>query len=515
MKFQLKKSSTTNTSTIKTDCLAITTSCLSKLKLSKVTLEYINAVLQRENLQSEKNLNKAILLFNVPEMATTRLLIVNLAKKSSLSSSQFITMMQNIANKVSQYNIKNLTVCFNHCKVKERNFGWQVYQAITGLSQYFYCFDHYKSPKNHKDYKLTNVTLLIDGKYNNMATLAYKQALAVNAGQQLTKDLANTPPNVCTTEFMAATARAIKKQSPKVKLTILEKKDLKRLNMGAFLAVAQGSLHPPKLICLEYNGYKGKGKSKGKGKNKTIHTDPKTAPIVLVGKGITFDTGGNSIKPANYMVGMKYDMSGAATVLGLIQFAIEMKLNLNVVGVIPVAENMPGRHACRPDDVVTTMSGQTVEILNTDAEGRLILCDALTYCKKYNPKVVIDMATLTGACVAALGQYYSGIFTNNQELTNQIINAGNHVVDKIWQLPMTEEYYKQLDSNVADLANIGGPYAGSTTAACFLAKFTEDYKWAHLDIAGTAYYSSGKNHNYATGRPVAALAQYLVNQVKK
>ena len=308
--------------------------------------------------------------------------------------------------------------------------------------------------------------------------------------------MANTPPNICTTTFIAQVAKKLAKTSSKIKLTILEKKDLIKLNMGAFLAVAQGSPQPPKLICLEYNGHN----------NKT-----KQPPIVLIGKGITFDTGGNSLKSATSMVGMKYDMSGAATVLGLINFAIEMKLNINIVGIMAVTENMPGGDACRPEDVVTTMSGLTVEILNTDAEGRLILCEALTYCKKFNPKVVIDIATLTGACVVALGQHFSGLFSNNQELAKQLINAGKHSFDRVWQLPLTEEYHKQIESTVADIANIGGPHAGSITAACFLEKFAENYTWAHLDIAGTATINEGKAH-HATGRPVPLLAEYLMQQ---
>jgi len=505
MKFQLKSSSKTNIAKLITDCLICTTSCLSNLNLNKNTIEYINKILKQEELDQETNINKSILLFNVPNLAATRLLLISTGKQHKLSDLQFIEMIKTITSNLKQFNINNVALCINNCNVKNGTFSWQIYQTILTLQYHFYVFDEYKSKKNPKKHKITTIDLIIDNQQMSDATLAYNQALAVGNSCKLAKDLANTPPNVCTTNFMAKTAIDLSKKSSKIKLTILEKKDLEKLNMGAFLSVAQGSLQPPKLICLEYKGYKGNGSK----------NDPNNLPIVLIGKGITFDTGGNSLKPANSMVGMKYDMCGAATVLGLINFAVSMQLNLNIVGIIATAENMPGRHASRPDDVVTTMSGITVEILNTDAEGRLILCEALTYCKKFNPKAVIDIATLTGACAAALGQYYSGLFSNNQKLADQLALAGMKSGDKVWQLPMTEEYYKQIDSDIADIANIGGPHAGSITAACFLAKFAENYEWAHLDIAGTAYHAEGKINRYATGRPIPMLAQYLMDQVTK
>jgi leucyl aminopeptidase len=505
MKFQLKSSSKTNIANLATDCLIITTSCISKLKFHENTTTYVNKILKQEELVLDANINKLLLLFNVPGIAANRLLLISTGKKNTLSDFQFIEMIKNITNHLIKYNISNATLCIESCNVKNRSLDWQIYQTITNLQNCLYVFDYYKSKKNHKKHKISDIDLFVDHKSMSIAMVALNQALAVSHACKLVKDLANTPPNVCTTEFMAKSAVDLSKKSSKIKLTILERKDLENLNMGAFLAVAKGSLQPPKLICLEYKGHIAKSNSKNTRNNQ---------PIVFIGKGITFDTGGNSLKPANSMVGMKYDMCGAATVLGLINFAVEMKLNLNIVGIIATAENMPGRHACRPDDVVTTMSGITVEILNTDAEGRLILCDALTYCKKFNPKAVIDIATLTGACSAALGQHHSGLFGNTQELANNLTAAGITSCDKAWQLPMTEEYSKQIDSDIADIANIGGPQAGSITAACFLAKFAENYKWAHLDIAGTAYYAEGKVTRQASGRPIPMLAQYLVNQNK-
>ena len=501
MKFKIKPSSTTNIEKLVTDCFICTSSSLSKLKLPQNTLEYIKNIINQEELHLDTNINKSILLFNVPNLAATRLLLISTGKEHKLSDFQFLTMIKNIYSNLNKYNINNITLCLNNLHIKNRNFNWQFYQTITDLKNNLYTFDGYKSKKsNNKNLnnKLTAIDFIINSQDLAAAKSVLPYALAVTNACKFTKDLANTPPNVCTTTFMAKSAINLSKTSSKIKLTILEKKDLEKLNMGAFLAVAQGSPQPPKLICLEYHGHKSNSKTK-------------QSPIVLVGKGITFDTGGNSLKPANSMIGMKYDMSGAATVLGLINFAIEMKLNLNIVGIIAVAENMPGGNASRPEDVVTTMSGLTVEILNTDAEGRLILCEALTYCKKFNPKAVIDIATLTGACIVALGTHYSGLFSNKQELADQLITAGNASCDKVWQFPITEEYHKQLDSNIADLANIGGPNAGSITAACFLERFAENYNWAHLDIAGTATVIEGKFHN-ATARPVPLLAQYLMEQ---
>lgn len=497
MKFHIKSHSVTNIETISTDCIVCPTSSLYKLKISKTALDYINNILDKEDFAQDAHINKCLLLFNVPNFTAQRLLLINTGKNHTLSEHQFLTTIKNIYCNLNKHNIKKIHILINNIQVKERKFNWQLYQVITTLNNHIYAFDKYKSKKtNNNNLQLSEINLIVNAKEVKAAQKTLQYATAVNNACEITKNLANTPPNICTTTFIAQVAKKLAKTSSKIKLTILEKKDLIKLNMGAFLAVAQGSPQPPKLICLEYNGHN----------NKT-----KQPPIVLIGKGITFDTGGNSLKSASSMVGMKYDMSGAATVLGLINFAIEMKLNINIVGIMAVTENMPGGDACRPEDVVTTMSGLTVEILNTDAEGRLILCEALTYCKKFNPKVVIDIATLTGACVVALGQHFSGLFSNNPELAKQLINAGKHSFDRVWQLPLTEEYHKQIESTVADVANIGGPHAGSITAACFLEKFAENYTWAHLDIAGTATVNEGKAH-HATGRPVPLLAEYLMQQ---
>ena len=321
------------------------------------------------------------------------------------------------------------------------------------------------------------------------------QGKAIADGMMVTKELGNLPANLCTPRYLAKTAQSIKKGQGKLSLTILDEREMKKLGMGSLLSVSAGSVEPAKLISLQY---------KGAARN--------SKPIVLVGKGITFDTGGISLKPGAGMDEMKFDMCGAATVLGTMQAICDMQLPLNVVGLVAAAENMPGGKATKPGDVVTSMSGQTIEVLNTDAEGRLVLCDALTYAKRYNPDVVIDMATLTGACIVALGNEASGLMSNSDKLSDDLLEAGQSTGDRAWRLPIWDEYQPLLDSNFADIANIGGRSAGTITAACFLARFTKEYKWAHLDIAGTAW-NQGKNKG-ATGRPVPMLTEYLMRRAR-
>jgi leucyl aminopeptidase len=314
---------------------------------------------------------------------------------------------------------------------------------------------------------------------------------AIASGINLARELGNLPANICTPSYLAEQAKGLAKSCPALTTQIIDAAEMKKLGMGSLLSVAQGSAQPPKLIILEYKGKSSK------------------APHVIVGKGITFDTGGISLKPGLAMDEMKFDMCGAASVLGTMQALIALNAPVHVVGVVAAAENMPGEQATKPGDVVTSMSGRTIEILNTDAEGRLVLCDALTYVERFKPKSVVDIATLTGACVIALGNHASGLFANNQELADKLLAAGIATHDRAWQMPLWDEYKKSLKSNFADLANIGAREGGSITAACFLAHFTESYPWAHLDIAGTAWLS-GK-HKGATGRPVALLVHYLLN----
>jgi leucyl aminopeptidase len=324
---------------------------------------------------------------------------------------------------------------------------------------------------------------------------ALNQGLAIAEGMRLAKNLGNLPGNVCTPTYLAEAALEISKEHG-IECQILERADMEALGMHSLLSVAKGSQQPPKLIVLHYKG--------GKDSEK---------PLVLVGKGITFDTGGISLKPAPEMDEMKYDMCGAASVLGTIKAIAQMKLPINLTVIVPTTENMPGGAASRPGDIVTSMSGQTIEILNTDAEGRLILCDALTYAERFEPETVIDVATLTGACVVALGHVATGLFANNDGLARELAHAGDEAHDRAWQMPLWDDYQELLKSPFADMANIGGRWGGSITAACFLARFTKKFEWAHLDIAGTAW-KSGADKG-ATGRPVPLLTHYLLKRAGK
>ena len=319
--------------------------------------------------------------------------------------------------------------------------------------------------------------------------------MAIAAGVALAKDLGNLPPNICTPTYLGEQAKALAKAYG-FKAEVLEEAEIRKLGMGSFLGVAQGSIEPPRLIVLQHN----KGKKGQK-------------PVVLVGKGITFDTGGISLKPGADMDEMKYDMCGAASVLCTFKAIGEMDLAINVVAVIPTCENMPSGNAIKPGDILTSMSGQTIEILNTDAEGRLILCDALTYAERFEPSAVVDIATLTGACVIALGHHPSAVFSNQDALAHELIAAGESAHDRAWHMPLWDEFQSQLDSNFADMANIGGRAGGSITAACFLSRYAKKYDWAHLDIAGTAW-KSGKEKG-GTGRPVPLLTTFLVNRAAK
>jgi leucyl aminopeptidase len=312
---------------------------------------------------------------------------------------------------------------------------------------------------------------------------------------ELTRELVNLPGNICTPAYLAEQAEKLGKAQKKIKVRILDEADLEELGMGAFLSVSKGSRQPAKLIVLEYHG-----------------ASAKTKPVALIGKGLTFDAGGISLKPPANMDEMKYDMCGGASVIGTVSAVAELALPINLVGLVPASENLPDGNANKPGDIVTSMSGMTIEILNTDAEGRLLLCDALTYAKRYEPAVVIDVATLTGACIVALGRYPSGIMSNDDDLCQALMQAGETSGDRVWRLPLWEEYQELLKSNFADVANIGGPDGGAITAGCFLSRFAKDFKWAHLDIAGTAW-KTGADKG-ATGRPVPLLAQYLIDRAR-
>ena len=429
-----------------------------------------------------------LLLRALPGVAAERVLLVELGERKELSEARYRDAVRAAANALKELGARDAALHFVDARVRSRALTWNLRHAVLCMREAFYRFDQLKTQKKPAEPALAQLVLPL------VPTAALRQALAeavaTAEGTALAKTLGNLPANICTPSYLAEEAKKLARQF-KLGLSILERRDMEKLGMGALLSVTQGSREPPKLIVLRYAGA---AKSK--------------KPLVLVGKGITFDTGGISLKPAGEMDEMKFDMSGAGSVLGALRALAGMKAPVNVIGVIPTCENMPGGRATRPGDVVTTLSGQTVEILNTDAEGRLILCDALAYAARFDPEAVIDIATLTGACVIALGHVASGLFANDQKLASEVIAAGDDAWDRVWQMPLWEDYQEQLRSNFADMANIGGRPAGSVTAASFLARFTRKLRWAHLDIAGTAW-KSGREKG-STGRPVPLLVRFAL-----
>ncbi|MEN8282338.1 leucyl aminopeptidase [Acinetobacter gerneri] len=424
------------------------------------------------------------LIQNVPAQANSAL--IGLDKASELKPAKLAKLAQQL--------IKTVQKKFKHISIDISAIPTELhYLFALNLTQAAYGYDEFKSKKN--EFVLEQIDLIATTTTLDAAQIALIEA--VQNGQNFARDLGNCPANICFPEYLADQAKALAAEFPDLlKVTVLEEQQIADLGMNAFLAVAKGSERPGRIITLEYKA------------------DIDHAPIVLVGKGITFDTGGISLKPGPGMDEMKFDMCGAASVLGTIRALCEARLPIHVVGAVAAAENMPSGHATRPGDIVTTMSGQTVEILNTDAEGRLVLCDTLTYVKRFNPAVVIDIATLTGACIVALGKVLSGLFTPDDELAAEINQAGEQSFDRVWRLPVTDDYQELLDSPFADIGNIGnsGPQAGSVTAACFLQRFTREYRWAHLDVAGTAWVSGAAK--CATGRPVPLLMQFIANRVE-
>ncbi len=410
---------------------------------------------------------------------------------------KFRTLLAALAKNLSSKPFKSVHILFTDIEVEGAEKDCPVDLQAQQLSQAFvdksYRYTRTRSVKTSPR-KLASICLLVNNSRGVSAALQRGQA--IGHGMNASKELGNLPGNICTPSYLAKQATQLARQQADVTTKVLSEKQMRELGMGSLLSVSAGSHEPAKFIIMDYKG------------------GPKTQqPVVLVGKGITFDSGGISIKAGPAMDEMKFDMCGAATVFGVMEAVLKLQLPINVIGVVASAENMPSSTATKPGDIVTSMAGKTIEVLNTDAEGRLVLCDALTYVERFKPKVVIDIATLTGACVVALGKYASGLFSNNDELADALLAAGDSSGDRAWRMPIWEDYQEQLKSNFADMANIGGPGAGSITAACFLARFTEAYPWAHLDIAGTAWLNG--TDKGSTGRPVALLMQYLLEQAEQ
>ena len=451
----------------------------------------ISALLKRGDLAGK--LGQTLLAHNLPNLKAERVLLVGTGKDGELSDRQLRKMITAAYAVLKGLGGGDAVLALQDVQVKGRDAYGKARLLVESLADGDYQFDRFKSQKADAS-ALKKLTLITDKADQAQVERAARHAQAIAAGMAMTRDLGNLPPNLCHPSYLAEEAKALGKAHKNLKVEILDENKLKELGAGAFLAVAQGSEQPPRMIVLHYQG----GKKSEK-------------PFALVGKGITFDTGGISIKPAAGMDEMKYDMCGAASVFGTLKAVLELQLPINLVCLLACAENMPSGRSTRPGDIVTSMSGQTVEILNTDAEGRLVLCDTLTYAERFKPQAVIDIATLTGACIVALGSNASGLMGNNDELIEQLLTAGKSADDRAWQLPLFDEYQEQLDSPFADIANIGGPKAGTITAGCFLSRFAKNYHWAHLDIAGTAWISGGKEKG-ATGRPVPLLTQYLLDR---
>ncbi len=439
-----------------------------------------------------------LLLRGLPGIAAERVLLVGLGNEQTTSAKDFLSAAQAVARVLATLGSADAQVALPFDIIAQRDSAWALRSAVLAAREQAYRYDETKSQKDPAPNGVRKVVYLVPEASAAQAKTAVAQAVAIANGMDLTKYLGNLPANICTPTFLANTAKKLATQF-KLEVEVLDRKQLQALKMGSFLSVANGTDEPPKFIVLKYLG----GKAK-------------EAPTVLVGKGVTFDSGGISIKPGSGMDEMKYDMCGAASVLGTIRAIAELKLKLNVIAAIPATENLPSGRATKPGDIVTSMSGKTIEVLNTDAEGRLILCDALTYVERFKPALVVDVATLTGACITALGHHNSGLFTRDDDAHNQLANdllaAGKATNDTAWRMPIEDVYQEQLKSNFADIGNIGGPPAGSVTAACFLERFTRTYTWAHLDIAGTAWKSGAAKG--ATGRPVPLLTTFLINRAE-
>ncbi len=464
--------------------------------LDKASSGKISSILDKGDFKA--NTADTLMLYDVTCVKTSRVLLVGCGKASEFES-KTVNQVSQAASKVLQETSINTVSCYLSDSISDEQKNTAITQTIIGFADNLYQLQDYKSKKKDAP-KLSEICISLSNGFDDGAQTALDNGTAISEGMKLTRDLANHPGNVCTPTYIAETAKKLASEYENVEIDVLEEADMEKLGMGSFLSVSVGSDEPGKMVILQYFG----------AKDKTGAIDKESQPIALVGKGVTFDTGGISLKPGASMDEMKFDMGGAAGMLGTLKACAEMRLDINVVVVLAAAENMPSARATKPGDIVTSMKGITIEVLNTDAEGRLVLCDALTYVGKYNPSVVIDAATLTGACIVALGHHISAVLSNDDQLANDLMDAGNTINDRVWRLPMGDDYKKQLKSSFADLGNIGGRAAGTITAACFLGEFTKDYKWAHLDIAGTAW--TGKD---ATGRPVPLLSQFLINQANK
>ena len=473
------------------DCRKLT---LPAELIDKAAGGYLSDIVRRGDMEGKAG--STLLLHNVPGTLCDRVLLIGLGKEKDFREKEFGNAIRTAVKTLNETGAFDASIFLTELGVRRRSIGWRIRQTAMIALDATYKFDQFKSKKDDVRRPLRKLTLSVERR-NELAAAeeALNQGIAIADGMALTKTLGNLPPNICHPTYLAEQAQAMAAEFG-LTCEVLERSDMEALGMNALLAVARGAHQPPKLIVLHYKGARASDK-----------------PVILVGKGVTFDTGGISLKPAAEMDEMKYDMCGAASVLGTIKAVARMALPINLTVIVPATENMPGGNATRPGDIVTAMSGQTIEILNTDAEGRLILCDALTYAERFNPETIIDVATLTGACVVALGNIATGLFANRDGLARDLLDAGEEAHDRAWHMPLWDDYQELLKSPFADMGNIGGRWGGAITAACFLSRFTKKQDWAHLDIAGTAW-KSGADKG-ATGRPVPLLTHYFLQRTGK
>jgi leucyl aminopeptidase len=482
---------------LKTACLVV--GIFSKRRLTPVAQQLdksckgaLQRVLKRGDMNGESG--QQLLLYDLPGIQAERILLIGLGKQGEFGTKQYAKCVSGAVKSLNRMHAMEAIWGLSELANDDFSLRQAIRETVISAQASLYQFNETKSEVKKNQRPLKRLALFLHDRRHLKATQkTLLQAQAIASGIALTKKLADLPGNICTPSYLADEARKLGRNDSRLKVKILDERQMAKLGMDALLSVSRGSRQPAKLIIMEYSA-----------------GQPGTKPVVLVGKGLTFDAGGISLKPAAAMDEMKYDMCGGATVIGTVKAALAMDLPINLIGVVPASENLPDGDANKPGDIVTSMSGQTIEILNTDAEGRLILCDALSYCERFNPAAVIDIATLTGACIVALGNQASGLMANNDALANELLDAGLDSGDRAWQLPLWDDYQEQLNSNFADMANIGGKGAGTITAACFLSRYTKKYKWAHLDIAGTSW-RSGTNKG-ATGRPVGLLTQFLIKR---
>ena len=478
------------------DCLIVPVWSKSALSaeanhLDEVSGKALSAVVKSGDFSGR--LGETYLLYKTPGVRSRRILIIGMGERKKLDARAAVKMLKATAKAVAKTQAESTHYAMASVEVTDRDAAWLAARLSQELEETCYRFDTTKSKNVKKPFlKLASMTAPAGARRKSLSE-ALKQGQAIGKAINRAKQLGNLPGNVCTPTFLANEAQILAAKNKSIATQILSEKQMARLGMGSLLSVAAGSAEEAKLIVINYRG-----------------SDTSSRPYVLVGKGITFDTGGISLKSPAAMDEMKFDMCGAASVVASMGCVAELKLPINVIGIVAAAENMPGSKATKPGDVVTSMSGKTIEILNTDAEGRLVLCDALTYAERFKPRTIIDIATLTGAAVATFGSQANVMLSNDERLAETLLQCGEESLDRAWQLPLWDEYQSLIDSNFADIANIGGPRAGTITAACFLSRFTESQKWAHLDIAGSAWQSGAQKG--ATGRPVGMLMQYLLTQ---